>query len=126
MSTTTVVTDKKPAAAKAAPAPPTPVSTETETSLKTMREELTSSRLGHLGRRIEMLVRDSQETIDTYGSKVIVAKLAGQDVRLPVTTTITQTVSVECNGVRKDYSFTTTTIKRDERPEQPLDNFPSQ
>lgn len=125
--TTTIV---KPAsanpAAKSPPAPPTPVNETAEKALKTMREGLSSSKLGHLGRRIEMAVRDAQETIDTYGSKVIVAKLGGQDVRLPVKTTILTHVRIEVNGVVQEYGFVVGAGAEAavERGEAKLDSFP--
>jgi hypothetical protein len=79
-----------------------------EEQLKTMRTELTASKMGHLARRIEMLVRDAEESILLYGSKAIVGKnpVGGESITFPVETTATMSVTIRCNGHSKDYSFT--------------------
>lgn len=128
MATATTTTTPSPAAkaAKSPPAPPYPVSEETAKALAAMREGLSASKLGHLGRRIEMQVRDAQETIDTYGAKVIVAKLGGKDVPLPVKTTIGINVAIECNGITQTYAFGVGPATVAPRPETKLDSFPSE
>jgi len=90
---------------RAPPAPPTPLPAETEAYLEKLREQLSASRLGHLGRRIEMLARNAQETIDLYGQKVIVQELAGRPIELPVETTIVLAVRIACNGTTVAYDL---------------------
>lgn len=114
---------KKP---KAAPAPPYPLPEPAAKAVAEMRKQLSDSRMGHLGRRVEALVRDAAESIDAYGSTVIVGpSFGGQRVVLPVRTTITQTVRVECNGRTVEYAFTVGAGAGPDapRPEAKLDSF---
>lgn len=114
--------------AKSPPAPPYPLAPETETYIAALREQLSKSGLGHLGRRIEMAARDAQETADTYGSKVFTGRsIGGQRVTLPVKTTISQHIQIECNGtvVQYDLAVGSSPSAGAPRRETPLDDFPA-
>jgi hypothetical protein len=93
-----------------------------------VREELTASRLGHLGRRIEMLAEMANESALTYGSKSLVGNLAGHEVSVPVKTTVSMVVTIEAGSATKTYAFAVGanhTAPPATRPETPLAEFHS-
>jgi hypothetical protein len=79
---------------------------ELANALAAMRKGLADSRLGHLGRRIEMSVREQADAIETYGKTARTGRmLGGAPVEMPMRVTATTVWRIECNGRVVEFAF---------------------
>lgn len=101
----------------------TPLPALTKTALAEMRDNLAKAKLGHFGRRIQMLVEQAHESRETYAKESIVLRHGTAKVTVPIKSRIAITAEVEVGDARFVYTYDVGSMADAPRNETPLTDF---